>query len=221
MIDASSLYPSMAQPAAAAEAPPPQAAAAPAHYMQEIAAPEPAKLEASTPEEKAETLYAKPEAVELQIPDNIAELRKGDDLRGMYPPEKQFVDVINDRMFEGETEPVAPAVQAALVKEVANIAADLGMTAADVRSMRTVGQVCNTTPPNDETRMQWREQAVQRLNETYGKDATQAYRDAITFAQRDPRVMQVLNEGGRGDHPDTVLLFAKLARQARTAGKLK
>lgn len=221
MIDAASLYPSMAQPAAATEAPPPQEAAAPAHYMQEIAAPEPVKLEASTPEEKAETLYAKPEAVELQIPDNIAELRKGDDLRGMYPPEKQFADVINERAFVGDSEEVGPSTQAALVKEVANIAADLGMSAADVRTMRTVGQVCNATPPSDETRIQWREQAVQRLNEAYGNDAAQAYRDAIKFAQRDPRMVKALNENGRGDHPDTVLLFAKLARQAKTAGKLK
>lgn len=221
MIDAASLYPSMSQPAAATEAPPPQAAAAPAHYMQEMAATEPVKHEASAPEQKAETLYAKPEVVELEIPDNIAELRKADDLRGMYSPEKQFADVINDRMFEGEAEPVAPAVQAAVVKEVANIAADLGMSAADVRTLRTVGQVCNATPPSDETRMQWREQAVQRMNETYGKDAAQAYRDAAKFAQRDQRLVQILNEGGRGDHPDVVLLLAKLARSAKMGGKLK
>jgi len=139
----------------------------------------------------------------------------------MYPPEKQFANTINERMFDGDTEPVTAVVQAVVVKEIANIATDLGMSVDDVRTMRTVGQVCNANPPSDETRIQWREQAVQSLNETYGNGAAQAYRDAIKFAQRDPRVVKVLNEGGRGDHPDTVLLFAKLARQAKTAGKLK
>jgi len=223
MTDAASLYPSMSQPAAATEAAPPRAAPAPAapHYMQDIAEPEPVTHQATTAEEKAAALYPEPEAVDIPIPDNIAELRKADDLRGMYDPAKTFGDVINERAFGWENDSVPPAQRAAVLTELANMAADLGMSHSDVRTLRTVGDVCNANPPSDETRLQWREEAVQRLNETYGKDAHQAYRDAVRFAQRDPRVVKILNEGGRGDHPDAVLMLARLARQARMQGKLK
>lgn len=75
--------------------------------------------------------------------------------------------------------------------------------------------------PSEETRTQWRDQAVQRLNETYGKDAKQALADAAKFVQADPRRARMLDHNGAGDHPDAVLLFARLARQARVQGKLK
>lgn len=221
MIDATSLYPSM-QPPAAPEAPPPTAAAAP-HYMQDIVEPEAVKLEASTPEEKAATLYAKPEVAEIEIPDNIKAEREADPLRAMYAPEKQFGDTINERtVFDNKeaAKQFTPEVQRAAVKELANMAADVGMTNGDVNTFVTV--LRNTREaPSEETRTQWREQAVQRLNETYGKDAKQALADAAKFVQADPRRARMLEAKGAGDHPDAVLLFAKLARQARTAGRLK
>lgn len=223
MIDATSLYPSM-QPPAAPEAPPPPAAGVSApHYMQDIVEPEPVKLEASTPEEKAATLYAKPEVAEIEIPDSIKAEREADPLRAMYAPEKQFGDTINERTVFDDKEAAkqfTPEVQRAAVKELANMAADVGMTNGDVNTFVTV--LRNTREaPSEETRTQWREQAVQRLNETYGKEAKQALADATKFVQADPRRARMLEAKGAGDHPDAVLLFAKLARQARTAGRLK
>lgn len=226
MIDAASLYPSMSQPAAAAEAPPPQAAAAPAappHYMREIVEPEPVNLEASTPEERAATLYAKPEVAEVEIPDNIKAERDADPLRAMYQPEKTYGDTINERTVFDDQEVAKqfkPEVQRAAVKELANMAADVGMSNGDVNTFVTV--LRNTREaPTEEIRTQWREQAVQRLNETYGKDAKQALADAAKFVQADPRRARMLEAKGAGDHPDAVLLFAKLARQAKMQGKLK
>lgn len=226
MIDAASLYPSMPQPAAASEAAPPQGAAAPAaptHYMTEIDEPEPVKLEASTPEEKAETLYATPEVAEIEIPEAIKAERAADSTRGLYDPAKTFGDTINERTVFPDpvaAEQIAPELQRAVVKELAEMATDVGMNNGDVRTMQTVFSNV-TEAPTEEARVQWREQAVQRLNETYGKDAAQALRGAAKFVQADPRRARMLDHNGAGDHPDAVLLFARLARQARLQGRLK
>lgn len=226
MIDAASLYPSMSQPAAASEATPPQGAAAPAaptHYMQEIVEPEPVKLEASTPEERAATLYAEPEVAEIQIPDDIKAERAADPTRGLYDPAKTFGDTINERTLFSDpvaAEQIAPEVQRAVVKELAEMATDVGMNNGDVRTLQVVFRHVSEAP-TEETRVQWREQAVQRLNETYGKDAKQALADAAKFVKADPRRARMLEHNGAGDHPDAVLLFARLARQARLQGRLK
>lgn len=226
MIDAASLYPSMSQPAAASEATPPQGAAAPAaptHYMQEIVEPEPVKLEASTPEERAATLYAKPEVAEIEIPSDIKAERAADPTRGLYDPAKTFGDTINERTLFSDpvaAEQIAPEVQRAVVKELAEMATDVGMNNGDVRTLQVVFRHVSEAP-TEETRVQWREQAVQRLNETYGKDAKQALADAAKFVKADPRRARMLEHNGAGDHPDAVLLFARLARQARLQGRLK
>ena len=219
MVDADAFYPSMA-PAAAPEPLP----AGP--EIKQAETPDSDTPKPSTEEDLADALYGQKDEPlpELEVPPAVKDLRKDDTARLFYSAEKQFANVLNERTLfaeESAAEQVAPELRGAVVKEVANMAADLGMSVGDINTLRTVAQVCDVTPPNDETRIQWREQAVQRLNETYGEGAAQAYRDAIKFAQRDPRWVKALNENGRGDHPDSVLLFAKLARQAKVAGRLK
>ena len=44
---------------------------------------------------------------------------------------------------------------------------------------------------------------------------------ARAFIAQDPRRAKILDNKGLGDHPDTVLMVARLARQARMQGKLK
>lgn len=179
--------------------------------------PEPETMPAA---DAAGVLYGDPPTVELDIPDEIRALREADRNRLLYEPAKHFSGVINDRTVELPDD-MPQAVKAAALAEVANMAADLGMSPQDVEALRVVGVACNAAPPGHEQRAAWQEEAVDRLNRQYGQGAAQAYRDAAAFAQRDPRVMAMLNEGGRGDHPDTVMIFARLARQARQAGRLK
>lgn len=162
-------------------------------------------------------------AVEILIPDNIRAERAADPARSLYDQAAQFRETIDHSVLFSNPAVAAqfePEVQRAVVKELANMAADVGMNNSDVRTLRGVlGQV--KEDPSEETRVQWREQAVQRLNETYGMQAKQAMADAVQFVKADPRRVQILGINGAGDHPDAVLLFARLARQARMQGKLK
>lgn len=207
---------SMPQPAAAAKAPTPQAAAAPA-------APSPQHGAAMTPQNRADALYGQPEVAEIDIPDNIKAERDADTVRRLYDPAMTYGETINERvLFSDPTvaEQIAPEMQRAVVKELANMAADVGMDNGDIRALQSVFSRVSEAP-SEETRITWREQAVQRLNEAYGKDAKQALADAVQFVRADPRRARMLEHNGVGDHPDAVVLFARLARQARVQGKLK
>lgn len=163
------------------------------------------------------------DTVEILIPDNIRAERAADPARSLYDQAAQFRETIDHSALFSNPAVAAqfePEMQHAVVKELANMAADVGMNNSDVRTLRGVfGQVKET--PSEETRLQWRELAVQRLNETYGMQAKQAMADAVQFVKADPRRVQMLGINGAGDHPDAVLLFARLARQARGQGKLK
>lgn len=208
--------PSMSQPAAVAKAPPPQEAAEPAGPTQRQA-------RASAPENQVAALYGEPKVVELEIPDAIKAERDADRTRSLYDPAKTFGDTLNERILFSDpvvAEQISPEMQRAVVKELAEMAVDVGMNNGDVHALQAVFRHANETT-TEETRTQWREQAEQRLRETYGKDAEQAYRDAVKFVRADPRRVQMLEHNGAGDHPDAVLLFARLARQARMQGRLK
>lgn len=209
---------------AASAAQPVSAEPAGRHYMRDLpAALEPQQLKASTPEELAAALYPEKPIAEVEVPEHIQELRKADPLRAMYTPEKHFGDVINERVMFPEVEgapQIAPEVRAAVVREMANIAADVGMTNADVRTFTTIGAMCKEAP-TPEQRAQWHAQTIDQLKRTYGRDAAQALQDAQTIAMRDPRLVKMLEAKGMGDHPDAVMVFARLGRQARLAGKLK
>ena len=234
VVDAAGLYPSMVQPASTAAPEPSTAidpaailypsmqADKPAHYMHDVQDIPPSSLKATTDEERAADLYGKPDPVEIEVPEHIQALRDADPDRGLYEPAKQYSAVINERILfaEGPDADAPPEVRAAVVSEIANMAHDMGMSNSDVLTLRAVGKAINANPPDEATRTAWREQAVERLNETYGEEAAQALRDAQKLAQRDPRVAKMLEEGGRGDHPDAVLLLARLAREARIAGRL-
>jgi hypothetical protein len=176
------------------------------------------------PKTPAEILYGNKDAPlpVVDVPDDIKAAREADQLRQMYNPQKQLAHVIRDDYFtkDGAETDLPPLVQKAVVREMREMAADLGMGADDVRSLRAIGQTIKVAP-SDAQRMAWREQAVTQLNATYGKDAKGALRDAAKFIAQDPRRAKALEAQGLGDHPDAVLMFAKLARQARNAGKLK
>lgn len=67
----------------------------------------------------------------------------------------------------------------------------------------------------------WREEVVTRLNAEFGHGAKQALRDARALIAKDPRWIQMIDRRDAGDHPETVIFFARLAKQARSSGRLK
>jgi len=170
-----------------------------------------------------ENLYGQGEIAELPIPDEIKAERDADQARKLYSPQVTYSKVIPDAIFEGDVEIAKmPAnMQRAVVAEVREMAQDLGMTTDDVQVLRSVGLHCDTNPANEATRQAWRAEATQRLTAIYGAGADVAYQDAMKFVQRDSRFSKALAHGGRGDHPDAVVLFAKLAQQAKSKGRLK
>ena len=177
-----------------------------------------------TQEERAQqAFYGQPEEVPaVEVPESIKAMREADGARQMYSPQGTYASVLPDDLWAGdETAKAIPEpVQRAALAELREMAADVAMSHDDVRALQSIARQIPEAP-SDADRIAWREQAVTRLNETYGNGAAQAVRDARAFIAQDPRRAKLLDAKGLGDHPDTVLMVARLARQARIQGKLK
>ncbi|WP_398307375.1 hypothetical protein [Zoogloea sp.] len=180
-------------------------------------------MERTSDERAQEAFYGKPEEVPaVEVPENIKAMREADGLRALYSPQGSYASVLPDDLWAGdETAKAIPEpVQRAALAELREMAADVAMSHDDVRALQSIARQIPEAP-SDADRIAWREQAVTRLNETYGNSAAQAFRDARAFIAQDPRRAKLLDAKGLGDHPDTVLMVARLARQARIQGKLK
>lgn len=179
--------------------------------------------EPRTEAEQAATLFGKQEApkVEIDIPSDILEERKADKDRAMFSPQETFREVLPDNMWDSdpEAENIPEHVRVAVIGEMREIVADMGMDTADVKTLRDLGSTFKAEPNEDQV-IAWREQAVDHLNRTYGNQATQVLRDAQAFIAQDPRRGKWLELNNRGDHPKVIEVFAKLGRKARLAGKL-
>lgn len=179
--------------------------------------------EPSTEAEQAAALFGKPEApkVDLDIPANIVAERQADKDRAMFSPKEAFREVLPDDMWAGDpdAENIPEHVRVAVIGEMREIVADMGMDTADVKTLRDLGATFKAEPSEDQI-IAWREEAVDHLNRTYGNQATQVLRDAQAFVALDPRRVKWLELGQRGDHPKVIEVFAKLGRKARLAGKL-
>lgn len=185
-------------------------------------APQP-QVERTSDERAQEAFYGEPEEVPaVEVPENIKAMREADGARQMYSPQGTYASVLPDDLWAGdETAKAIPEpVQRAALAELREMAADVAMSSDDVRALQSIARQIPEAP-SDADRIAWREQAVTRLNETYGNSAAQAFRDARAFIAQDPRRAKLLDAKGLGDHPDTVLMVARLARQARIQGKLK
>jgi len=177
-----------------------------------------------TQEERAQqAFYGQPEEVPaVEVPESIKAMREADGLRTLYSPQGSYASVLPDDMMAADeaVKDIPEPVQRAAISELREMAADLSMSHDDVRALQSIARQIPSKPTEAE-RITWREQAVTRLNETYGNGAAQAVRDARAFIAQDPRRAKLLEARGLGDHPDTVLMVARLARQARIQGKLK
>ncbi|KWW37664.1 hypothetical protein [Cupriavidus metallidurans] len=222
-----------AAPAPAA-APTPTPAVAPAQMSmavrlyggEEPPTPEPVQESQETADQRAErigdALYGEGDPLPDLAPQNLKAERAADADRKLYSPQGTFRHAIPDNVLDQEQSvaDVPPQVRRAVVAEMREMAADLGMTPQDVSNLRSVANSIKQAP-TDEQRVAWREEAVGALNREFGNDAAQVVRDAAKLAQRDPRVKQMLETRGLGDHPKIILQFARLARQARMQGRLK
>lgn len=168
-------------------------------------------------ERQAETLFGEEQSVELPVPNHIKAERAADMDRKLYNPERTYALVIPEDAFK-DAEGVDAKTQRAAALEMRQIAGDLGMSVSDVETFKAVST--NFTPPTAEQKVEWRDQAIQALNNEFGQGAAAAWRDAVKFVQRDPRVAKIL-DSGLGDHPKIIMQFARLARQARASGRLK
>jgi len=230
---AARMYPSMAQspapaPAVATPASNPDTPASPhqqshpldlaqrmypdetAHKTEDAAKAEPGATDAPD---------ATPAPVTLEIPAEIQELRDADTARRLYGVKTAFATALPDDLYATD-EGLAPEVKPVVVQELREIAADIGATNSDVMTVRRVANSL-TQPPTADQRAAWHDQIAEQLNAQYGTSAARALADAAKFARRDPRVARMLAHNGLGDHPEVVLQFARLAREARAAGKLK
>ena len=177
-----------------------------------------------TQEERAQqAFYGQPEEVPaVEVPESIKAMREADGLRTLYSPQGSYASVLPDDMMAADeaVKDIPEPVQRAAISELREMAADVAMSSDDVRALQSIARQIPEAP-SDADRIAWREQAVTRLNETYGNSAAQAFRDARAFIAQDTRRAKLLEARGLGDHPDTVLMVARLARQARIQGKLK
>ncbi len=167
--------------------------------------------------------YGQPEELPaVEIPENIKALREADRVRQMYSPQGTFAEVLPDDLWASDetAKDIPVPVQRAAIAELREMAADVAMSKDDVRALQSIARQIPQAP-TDAERTTWREQAITRLNETYGDGAAQAFRDARAFIAQDPRRAKILEAKGMGDHPTAVLMVARLARQARMQGKLK
>jgi hypothetical protein len=166
-----------------------------------------------------ETGEGQPPAFDIQVPDAVLALRGEDAGRQVYGVQDTYRDALPDNLL-AQHEDMPEAQQKASIAEFREMVADLGASNEDVISFRRISTT-QTEAPTDAQRMEWREQAVQALNEEFGQGASQAYKDAAKFASRDPRWVQMLEDKGLGDHPEIIMRFARLAQQARRDGRLK
>lgn len=207
---------------------------APKPSLQPVMQPAPEKpSKVRTAEELAEALYGKPETetaiqdsaepeLTLTIPDDVRALRAADEDRALNDPQEVYAEAIPDTFWDDqpEIEKIPESQRVAALAEVREMSADLGMTVGDVQELKDLRPVFQDIPSAEQVD-EWREESIQLLNKTYGKQAKQALRDAQALIARDPRWVQSLEYNNRGDHPQVMALFARLGRQARLAGKLK
>lgn len=175
-------------------------------------------------DEQAASLFGKPEAPEvaIDIPADILAERQADKERTMFSPQETFRETLPDTLWDSDpaAESLPEHARVAVIGEMREMAADLGMGADDVKTLRDLSGAFVDTPSEEQV-LSWREQAVEHLNRTFGNQATQALRDAQAFVALDPRRVKMLEMNHRGDHPKVIEVFAKLGRKARLAGKLK
>jgi hypothetical protein len=151
----------------------------------------------------------------IEIPAGIAELREQDGPRHLFTPQKTYAESIPDAMFDSVVELPQP-VRTAVVNELREISADLGLSVSDVANVRTRAAYLHKNPqdPGEQRR-----EAVRQLQSAFG-NADRALQDARALVTRDPRVGRLIHTMGLGNDPETLVMLTYAARRQRNAGRL-
>lgn len=175
-----------------------------------------ADVEASKPAAEAKPPAAvQPNANGIAIPEHIAKMRAEDGTRRIYPAQTTFRDVPLEEFF-GAVEGSTPERSAALAGELREIYADMGATLEDIRDIgNAVAGIAEQ--PTPETLAGWEKDARAALAERYDPDAGAKLQAAQALVKRDPRVAQILDQTGLGNHPAFVLKLVELADRRRGA----
>ncbi len=142
-------------------------------------------------------------------------MRDQDGPRRLYSPQNTYADPIPDALFDHVVE-IAEPVRAAVVNELREISADLGLSVSDVANIRTRAAYLHKNPQDAGEQQK---EARHVLKAAFG-DADRALQDARALAARDPRVRNLIHTMGLGNDPETLVMLTYAARRQRNAGRL-
>lgn len=200
-------------------------------YADEAPAPEPLPESAPrTNEELAQGMFAEeelPRADEPSDPDMVAIRREA----RMYSGEaEKAIPLSEANTIIGQTVPTDDGASLIVTKELAlkataeirAMASDLSLSGEDINAVREAFKRSTALKNADEqTRIASREKAVDMLNREHGNEAARAFRAALSYVNKNPRVAAMLDKSGAGDDPMVVALIARKALQLHRVGKLK
>lgn len=196
-------------------APAQEAAEAPLHAV-EVVGPVEAEVDRATRLYGA--LDAEDDVLEVEVtlenlqagmPVEIAEERAS--RQGIAP---ELAAALPVELFVDEDVGLDAELAQTIAVEMQSLAADAGMTAADVH---LIADAIASQPFTEDDRIAGRESAVTQLNARYGRGARQALLDARAFVGADPRRAALLQHAG--DNPGVVLRVTELAAAAKHAEK--
>jgi len=177
----------------------------------------------------AEKLYRKdtPE-IDVSVPDAVKALRESQ--QTLHDATAPFTSIDIESLLEDidipdeakgviSTEDLE-GIKKAVSNEYRKMLADVSATPQEATQLVNLFKQAGSNPPDETQRNEWVQTAQQRIDEAYGQDSKSALAMAKKLAQRDPRMLTMLEDTGLGDHPDVVLLFAQWARQESMAGRL-
>lgn len=157
-----------------------------------------------------------PEPVNLaHVSDEVQAIRDTQERR-MFNAQDMLKDAIKDTEFANAE--VDPEVVQRGIVEVREIAADLGLSRAEIQTLkdRTAAYRSQPVPPEQQV-----DATIAALNREFGTDARQALMDARALVARDPRVGRIIEALGVGNDPQVVVMLAKQARSQIAAGHLR
>lgn len=174
----------------------------------------------ANPSAEAEKAASEPPggSTSSDMPDAIRELRD-DPLRRMFSPQGTYAGVQLEAAMDRVT--VDPEIKAAAAAEYREIFADMGASPQDAQEIVDAASRFGAEPMTPERDASNANEAIGALNRAFGKDATNALKDAQLMVNRDPRLARVLDQSRLGNDPATVVKLATLARSARMRGELK
>jgi hypothetical protein len=154
-----------------------------------------------------------------EAPSDLAQMRRDDS--GMYDRTAPFGAVKVADLIESFQDGLPPEAVAAAQVEVHHWFADAGLTPAEAGDLTTAARQMMANPPDETGAEQMRADAWKLLRENYGDHAETALLRAQALAQRDPRLVRMLEQTGLGNHPAVVLKLAQQAYREQLRGRLK